>query len=62
MIIMCHDKDYGRSASLHPSSITNKEKGVPYEQTIKRSSSLKGQQMCHGIINLTTIRERQCES
>lgn len=32
MIIMCHDKDYGRSASLHPVSITNKEKGVPYEQ------------------------------
>lgn len=32
MIIMCHDKDYGRSASLYPVSITNKEKGVPYEQ------------------------------
>lgn len=47
MIIMCHDKDYGRPASLHPSPIANKEKGVPYEQTIKRSSNLKGQQMCN---------------
>ena len=47
MITMCHDKDDGRSASLHPSPITNKEKGVPDEQTIKRSSSLEGQQTCN---------------
>ena len=51
-------KDYSRSTFLHPSPTTNKEVGVPYEQAL-RSSSLKGQQTCNRIVDLTAIRELQ---